>query len=74
MLLNNPLGQQGNQRGNQNLLNPSKAVLIGQFIVIETYLRKQEKSQSNLTSEGTRKRRSKPKVNRRKGIIRSEKK
>ena len=38
----------------QNVSNATQAVLRGWFIVIQAYLRKQEKSQSNLTPEGTR--------------------
>ena len=66
------LAQQGNQRKNkknylktnenenttyQNLWDAAKAVLRGKFIVIQFYLKKQEKSQSNLTPKGTRERR-----------------
>ena len=57
----------------QNLLVAAKAVLSGKFIVIQSYLKKQEKSQiNNLTlhikqeKEGI----TKPKVSRRKEIIR----
>ena len=43
----------------QNLWDAAKAVLRGKFIAIESYLKKQEKSnkQSNLTPKGTRERR-----------------
>ena len=41
----------------QNLWDAAKAVLTGKFIAIQAYLKKQEKSQSNLTPKGTRKRR-----------------
>ena len=43
----------------QNLCDAAKAVLIGKFIAMKSYLKKQEKSnkQSNLTSKGTRERR-----------------
>ena len=41
----------------QNLWDAAKAVLRGKFIDIQSYLKKQEKSQSNLTPEGTRERR-----------------
>ena len=68
-----PVGHWRNQRGNrklletnengnttiQNLWDTAKAVLRGKFIVIQAYLRKQEKSQINnltLKPKGTRKR------------------
>ena len=44
----------------QNLWDAAKAVLRGKFIAIQSYLKKQEKSQikkSNLTSKATRERR-----------------
>ena len=44
----------------QNLQDAAKAVLRGIFIAIQSYLKKQEKSQikqSNLTPKGTRERR-----------------
>ena len=41
----------------QNLWDTAKAVLRGQFIAIQSYLKKQEKSQINLTPKGTRERR-----------------
>ena len=41
----------------QNLWNAAKAVLRGKFIAIQAHLKKQEKSQSNLTPKATRKRR-----------------
>ena len=57
----------------QNLLDTEKAVLRGKFIAIQTYLKKQEKSQiSNLTlhlKELEKEEQTKPKVSRRKEII-----
>ena len=57
----------------QNLWNAAKEVLRGKFIVIQTYLRKQEKSQiNNLTSrlkQPKKEEQTKPKVSRRKEII-----
>ena len=48
----------------QNLWDAAKAVLRGMFIAIQVYLRKQTKKNSskqlNLSSKGTRKRRTKP--------------
>ena len=41
----------------QNLWDAAKAVLRGKFIAIQAYLKKQEKSQSNVTPKGTRERR-----------------
>ena len=41
----------------QNLWDAAKAVLRGKFIAIQAYLKKQEKSQSNLTPKGTREKR-----------------
>ena len=42
----------------QNLWDAAKAVLRGKFIAIQSYLRKQEKSQiNNLTPKATRERR-----------------
>ena len=43
----------------QNLWDATKAVLRGKFTAIQSYLKKQEKSQvqSNLTPKGTRERR-----------------
>ena len=41
----------------QNLWDVAKAVLRGKFIAIKSYLKKQEKSQSNLPPKGTRERR-----------------
>ena len=61
----------------QNLWDETKIVLRGKSIAIQSYLKKQEKSeikQSNLTPRGTRERRTKPKVSRRKEIIKSEQK
>ena len=40
----------------QNLQDTAKAVLRGKFIAIQAYLRKQEKSQPNLTPKVTRER------------------
>ena len=57
-----------------NLWDAAKAVQRGNFIAIESYLQKQEKSQSNLTPKVTRERRTKPKVDRSKEIIKSEQK
>ena len=62
----------------QNLWDAAKAVLRGKFIVIQSHLKKQEKSQINsltlqqkqLEKEEQRK----PKVSRRKEIIKSEQK
>lgn len=45
------------KRKYQNLLHAAKAVLSKTFIAKQTYLRKQEKSQSKFTHKGTRKRR-----------------
>ena len=57
----------------QNLWNAAKEVLRGKFIVIQTYLRKQEKSQiNNLTSrlkQPKKEEQTKPKVSRRKENI-----
>ena len=59
----------------QNLWDATKAALRGKFRVIQAFLKKQEKissKQPNLPPEGIRKR-TKPKVSRRKGIkIREE--
>ena len=81
------MGHQRNQRGKQKYLetnkngnttfqnpwNIAKRVLRGKFIVIRTYLRKQEKSQINnliLPLKQLEKEEPKdPKVSRRKGII-----
>ena len=56
----------------------SKAVLRGKFIAIESYLKKQEKSQiNNLTlhlKQLEKEEQRKPKVSRRKGVIKSEQK
>ena len=57
----------------QNLWDTVKVVLRGKFIAIETYRKKQEKSQGNnliLYLKQTRERRIKPKVSRRKELIR----
>ena len=49
----------------QNLWDAAKAVLRGKFIAIQTYFKKQEKSQSNLTPKGPREgEQTKPKVRR----------
>ena len=57
----------------QNLWNAAKEVLRGKFIVIQTYLRKQEKSQiNNLTlhlKQLEKEEQTKLKVSRRKEII-----
>ena len=57
----------------QNLWDTAKAVLTGKFIAIESYLRKQEKSQiNNLTlhvKQLEKEEQTKPKVNRRNEII-----
>ena len=55
-----------------NLWDAAKAFLREKFIPIQAYLRKQEKSQMNhltLHKKGTIKRTTKPKINRRKEII-----
>ena len=43
----------------QTLWDPARAVLRGMFIVIEFYLRKQEKYQTNIIPKGPRKRKNK---------------
>ena len=57
----------------QNLWDAAKAVLRGKFIAIQAYLKKQEKSQvNNLTlhlKELEKEEQTKPKVSRRKEII-----
>ena len=57
----------------QNLREAAKAVLRGKFIAIQSYLRKQEKSQiNNLTlhlKQLEKEEQTKPKVSRRKEII-----
>ena len=57
----------------QNVWDAAKAVLRGKFIAIQSYLKKQEKSQiNNLTlhlKEGEKEEQTKPKVSRRKEII-----
>ena len=59
----------------QNLWDAAKAVLRGKFIAIQTYLKKQEKSQiNNLTlhlKELGKEEQTKPKVSRRKEIIKT---
>ena len=62
----------------QSLWDAAKAVLRGKFIATQAYLKKQEKSQINhLTlhlKELEKEEQTKPKVSRRKEIIRSEQK
>ena len=62
----------------QNLWNAAKAVLRGKFIVIQIYFWKQEKSQINYPTlylkELEKEEQTKPKVSRRKEIIRQEQK
>ena len=41
----------------QNLWDAAKAILRGTFIAVQSYLKKQEKSQPNLTPKATRERR-----------------
>ena len=57
----------------QNLRDAAKAVLRGKFIAIHAYLKKQEKSQTNNLSlhlkELEKEEQTKPKVSRRKEII-----
>ena len=56
----------------QNLWDAAKAVLRGKFIAIQAYLKKQEKSQINnltLHLKELEKEQTKPKVSRRKEII-----
>ena len=56
----------------QNLWDAAKAVLRGKFIPIQTYLKKQEKPQINITlhlKELDKEEQTKPKVSRRKEII-----
>ena len=57
----------------QNLLDAAKAVLTGKFITIQFHLRKPEKSQRNTLTlhlkQLEKKEQTKPKVSRRKGII-----
>lgn len=53
----------------QNLWDTAKTLLRGKFIGILAYLKKQENSQPYFMPKGTRKRRTKPKVSRKKGII-----
>ena len=59
----------------QNLWNTAKAVLRGKFIAIQAYLKEQEKSQiNNLTlhlKELEKEEQTKPKVSRRKEIIKT---
>ena len=77
ILLNNKEVTEKNKKGNkkmpetndnenmttQNLGDPIKAVLRGNFIAIQVYLKKQEKHQ---TPKATRKRTNNPKISRRK--------
>ena len=79
------MSQQWNQRGNlkipwdkwqsttlQDLWDAAKVVLRGKFIVIQAFLKKQEKSQINLTyhlKELEKEEQTKPKISRRKEII-----
>ena len=62
----------------QNLWDASKAVVRGKFTVIQSYLKKQEKSQiNNLTlhvKELEKEEQTKPKVSRRKEMIKSRNK
>ena len=62
----------------QNLWDAAKTVLRRKFIAVQAYLKKQEKSQiNNLTlhlKELEKEEQTKPKVSRRKEIIRSEQK
>ena len=53
----------------QNLWAAPKAVLRRKFITIQSYLKKQEKSQINNLSQLEKEEQTKPKVNRRKKII-----
>ena len=56
----------------QNLWDAAKAVLRGKFIAIQAHLKKQEKSQINILTlhlKQLEKEQRKPKVNRRKEII-----
>ena len=48
-----------NENTSPKLWDAEKAVLGGKFIAIQTHLKKQEKSQSNLTPKATRERRTK---------------
>ena len=53
----------------QNLPDTAKAVLRGKFIAIHAYLKKQEKSQIKTLKELKKEKETKPKVNRRKDIL-----
>ena len=53
----------------QNVWDAAKAVLRGKFIAIQAYLKKQEKSQINNLKELEKEEHTKPKVSRRKEII-----
>ena len=65
-------------RTTQNLWDAVKAVLRGKFIAVQSYLKKQETSQTNnLTlhlKELQKEEKRKPKVSRRKDILKSEQK
>ena len=60
----------------QNLWDAAKSVLRGKFIVIQSYLKKQEKSQVNnlilYLKELEKEEQTKPKVSRRKEIIKDQ--
>ena len=61
----------------QNLWDTAKAVVRGKFIAIQAHLKKQEKSQINnltLHLKQLEKEQRKPKISKRKEIIRSEQK
>ena len=53
----------------QNLWDAAKAVLRRKFIAIHAYLKKQEKSQIKTLKELKKEKETKPKVNRRKDIL-----
>ena len=60
----------------QNIWNTAKAVLRGKFLVIQAYLKKQEKSQINNLNLHVKKlekeEQTKPQISKRKEMIRSE--
>ena len=62
----------------QNLWDPAKEVLRGKFVAIQSYLRKQEKSQTNnlilQLKQLEKEEQTKPKVSRRKEIIKMREK
>ena len=58
----------------QNLWDAAKAVLRGRFIAIQAYLRKQEKSPINNLKQLKKEEQTKPKVTRRKEIIKIDRK